>query len=943
MDRFLCCLLEMHDLRFVLAAAVICCVSAGTTVALLRQIQTRRHMTATQVNDRAYWARRALLGAAAVSGFGIWATHFIAMMGYDPGVPVRYDVPLTLLSVTVVVVLATAGFALVTSGTSGKAGLLRLTCGAVLIGLGISCMHYLGMAALLAPGKMQWERSFVVASVALSILPMVPALALTLRRHGRASAVAAAALMTLAVVLLHFVAMAGLDIQPVAGVTPTTGRTDMPPEALAAIVACVTLGLLAMAAITLIANRRADQAIESGHREFRAMINAITDCAIYLIDPRGRILSWNAGATRMFGYTPDDIIGHHASRLQAPPIWPEADPASGGATDGLAVAANTSSCSAVSLRLRADGSTFWGDSTLEPIQGTDARIAAFACVVRDVSVARENRLHLDAALEHMHHGLVVFDGEGRTRLVNRQFRELWHLPDQERVIATHYRDLADICLRSAHCEATGMRADTLFSQDYAVSHHTAARTVELHDDRVISITGRPMPGGGWVLTLEDISDRRRAEARLSHMALHDSLTGLPNRSSFISGLTKALGNSDDRVAVIVIDLDRFKDLNDSQGHQIGDVAARLRDAMPPQGSVARFGGDEFAAYLPFRSMDELHAALARLTACFSAAFSLGDLACIVDASIGVSISPTDHTQPTPLTAYADLAMYRAKAKFGTGVCFYESSMNAAARRRNVIAAGLRQALASNEFSLVYQVLTDLPSGQPIGYEALLRWEHPTEGHVSPAEFIPIAESTGDILGIGEWVLREACTTAAGWPEPYRIAVNLSGVQIYQPAIDQLIAKVLHATGLPADRLELEITETAIIEDKAVALDMLRRIKALGVTIAIDDFGTGHSSLGTLHAFPIDKIKIDRSFLLDAINNAQAQAIIRTVVALGQSLDIPILAEGVETADQAEMLQQLGCSQVQGYYFGRPGPPPPPGTRLPTIVGRSRPVTMLDVA
>ncbi|WP_258600870.1 putative bifunctional diguanylate cyclase/phosphodiesterase [Mesorhizobium sp. AR10] len=426
-----------------------------------------------------------------------------------------------------------------------------------------------------------------------------------------------------------------------------------------------------------------------------------------------------------------------------------------------------------------------------------------------------------------------------------------------------------------------------------------------------------------------IDDRTRSEAfrRLHHLAMNDALTGLPNRPNFNDYLDHEIDRAEElgcKVAVIGIDLDRFKEINDLWGHGAGDLALKTlagrMSALLQEGEfVARLGGDEFAAIKRMKGQVDLVDFVSRLESALFAPIRIDDFETATGASIGIAIYPNDAHDRESLVNNADLAMYRAKATVTQAVCFYEQAMDEAVRANRTLANDLRDAVENGQLDLHYQVQTSVSTGDIRGYEALLRWKHPTRGNIPPIEFIPLAEENGLILPLGEWVLRTACTKAASWEQPYKVAVNLSPVQFAHADLPKLVHEILIETGLRPNRLELEITESTIIADKNRTLSILRRIKALGVTIAIDDFGTGYSSLETLRAFPFDKIKLDRSFMSEVETSPQAKAIIRAVLALGQSLDIPVLAEGVETHSQLSILRAEGCNEAQGFLLGRPAP------------------------
>ena len=473
-----------------------------------------------------------------------------------------------------------------------------------------------------------------------------------------------------------------------------------------------------------------------------------------------------------------------------------------------------------------------------------------------------------------------------------------------------------------------------FTAMTAVSVTPLATDAAIADAYALKAMAVAVAGGGLLIIgtgvasyMIDERASRESIEKLQHMALNDLLTGLPNRSSFADHLQREMGHAKEdgvKLAVIGIDLDRFKEINDLRGHKAGDqalkaIGRRLLRLVRDGEFVARVGGDEFAAAKRFREQSELLDFVARLEKVLFEPIRIDDFETVTGASIGVAVYPDDGSDQERLVSNADLAMYRAKADIGRAVCFYESKMDEAARARHTLAQDLRRAVELDQLDLHYQVQTSVRTGQICGYEVLVRWHHPEHGAVPPSEFIPIAEESGTILVIGEWVLRTACREAASWEQPYKIAVNLSPVQFAHADLAKLVHTILLETGLSPSRLELEITESTIIADKSRTLHVLRQIRALGVTVAIDDFGTGYSSLDTLRSFPFDKIKLDRSFMNEVDHSIQAKAIVRAVLTLGKSLDIPVLAEGVETNHQLEILRVEGCDEAQGFFLGRPKP------------------------
>lgn len=425
-----------------------------------------------------------------------------------------------------------------------------------------------------------------------------------------------------------------------------------------------------------------------------------------------------------------------------------------------------------------------------------------------------------------------------------------------------------------------------------------------------------------VLAVRDLTARKRAELQVEHLAAHDTLTGLPNRARFTTMLD-GLVRSGECFALFALDLDRFKAVNDLFGHAAGDailcrVAAMLREVTREVDLVARIGGDEFLIIQ--RGIDDLRDAqllARRILDAFAEEMDITRDPMAVGVSIGVALFPADAANAERLRHNADVALYRAKER-GRGIaCFFDVEMDKLVRERRELEHDLRQAIARRQLSLMFQPLVATAGGTIVGYEALLRWSHPTRGPIPPETFVPIAEDVGAIIPIGEWVLREACAAAMQWPKEVSVAVNVSAVQFQLPNLAAIVEDALTQSGLAATRLELEVTESVMLRDRDSALATLHRLKALGVRIVMDDFGTGYSSLSNLQAFPFDKIKIDRSFVSHVTDDESARSIIRAIVGLGRSLDLPVVAEGVETEEQRRMVLEEGCPQAQGFLFGSP--------------------------
>ena len=472
---------------------------------------------------------------------------------------------------------------------------------------------------------------------------------------------------------------------------------------------------------------------------------------------------------------------------------------------------------------------------------------------------------------------------------------------------------------------TGMAALTItpMTENFVTADQAAIQALAL----AIAGVALLILGTGLSSYLIDRTIRWDSHEQLRLMALHDQLTSLPNRANFNNHLSRQLARATEngeKVAVICVDLNRFKEINDTRGHSAGDetlrlIASRMQANLKYGEFVARFGGDEFAAVKYFTHDEELTEFCQRTNRIFFEPMQISGLETIVGASLGAAVYPDDADSPELLVANADLAMFHAKSNFMESVCHYNEEIGKTVRDRRGLADALQNAIQDNALTLHYQRQTSLIDGSVCGYEALLRWNHPVRGNVPPDEFIPIAEENGLIVSLGEWVLRQACHDAANRWQMSKVAVNVSAVQLIDPNLPQLIHQILLDTGLAPERLELELTETAVIKDKIRSLHCIRQIKALGVGIALDDFGSGYSSLETLRTFPFDKIKLDRTFIEGVQQDKQSRAIIRAVLALGKSLDIPVLAEGIETVDQMDLLQSEGCDEAQGYLLGRPGP------------------------
>ena len=516
----------------------------------------------------------------------------------------------------------------------------------------------------------------------------------------------------------------------------------------------------------------------------------------------------------------------------------------------------------------------------------------------------------ETALDNMVQGLCMLDAQGRVLVHNRRFGDMFAAVERGALLAG--------ALPASLMPAAVKQIDEVQPRSYS-------RTLD--DERTIAVSERPMALGGLVITYEDVTERHRSEARMAHMARHDALTGLPNRVLYREQMDHALAQvrRGGGLAVLCLDLDHFKSVNDTLGHPIGDallsaVAQRLLKETRESDTVVRLGGDEFAIIQTSATQPTDAKVLAeRLVVVLSQLFNIDAHQISIGTSIGIAITMDGLTSADALLKSADLALYRAKADGRGTFRFFEAEMDARMQARRVLEIDLRRAVAENQFEVYYQPLVTATTRVVSGFEALVRWRHPTRGMISPAEFIPISEETGLIAKIGAIVLEQACVDAMGWPAEVKVAVNLSPLQFRNRDLADDVAAALRRSGLAASRLELEITESLLLQDSEAILTILHAIRALGVRVSMDDFGTGYSSLSYLRRFPFDKIKIDQSFIRNLDDSSDCLAIVRAVLGLGRSLGMSVVAEGVETEEQFELLHREGCEQVQGYLFSKPQP------------------------
>jgi diguanylate cyclase (GGDEF)-like protein len=575
---------------------------------------------------------------------------------------------------------------------------------------------------------------------------------------------------------------------------------------------------------------------------------------------------------------------------------------------------------------RPDGGTlkvgyapFGDDHWVITYEDISARIDA------EKALAEQNE-RFDAALTHIPHGVCMFDAEMRLILCNASYRRLYALPPELILAGTSLQAILAYRLSIGNAPAE-VENYLHIVEEAIIMASTQNSRVKLQDGRTMHIAHNPMAGGGYVSIHEDISQAVRAEDRILHLGSHDGLTGLPNRGLLYDRIGEALArvSSGEEFGVHYLDLDNFKSVNDAHGHKVGDlllkqVSERLRLCLTEADTLARLGGDEFTVLqVNLQNPEQAKSLAQRLIEAMTKPFYLDGRQVYLGVSIGISVCPGDGVDVEAILMHADMAMYRAKSEGRNTYRFFEAAMDARLQKRQMLELDLRLAVATGQFELYYQPQVDAKTEAIVGCEALLRWRHPSRGMVPPAEFIPIAEEIGVIAPLGAWVIRQACRDAATWPEHIGVAVNLSSAQFRGPSLVQTITSALEASGLSPRRLELEITESALLADDDHTISTLNHLRTLGVRIAMDDFGTGFSSLSYLRSFPFDKIKIDRSFIRDLGEKRECSAIVRAIASLGAALDMTITAEGVETIEQFLLARDHGCTEVQGYFFGRPCP------------------------
>ena len=702
---------------------------------------------------------------------------------------------------------------------------------------------------------------------------------------------------------------------------------------------------------------RAEEALRDSEEKYRMMLDGVEDYAIFMLDPQGHVASWSASAERIKGYTAEQIIGQHFSCL----FLPE-DIKRGRPEEVLRLAATTGRHEEFGMHVRKDGSEFPASVIFFPLRDGAGNLRGFSEICRDLSEHKESEARYRGLLEAAPDGMVVVNGDGEIVLLNAQAeKQFGYYRDEllgqkvkniipegfaERLIADGTRTAAEALAQQIGMgiELYGRRRDgSEFPIEIMLSPLQSAEGI-LVTAAIRDITTRKKAEALLVQKVEELnrSNRELVESadaarvmtqQMNHSAQHDALTGLPNRLLLNDRVGQAIAfakRHEHQVAVLFLDLDGFKHINDSLGHPIGDkllqsLAKRLVDCVRAADTVSRQGGDEFVVLLPeILRLEDAAAMSRRLLQAVAEAHSIEQHDLHITASIGVSIYPDDGRDAEALIKNADTAMYQAKENGRQSYQFFRPSMTIRAVDRQLIEEHLRRALERQEFALHYQPIINLRTGAVTGVEALIRWTHPTRGLVLPGQFIPVAEDCGLILPIGAWVLREACAQAQAWADAglprMTVAVNVSAMQLMHESFVADLFAILDETGLDPKYLGLELTESALMKNADLAASILSTLRETGVRVAVDDFGTGYSSLSYLRRFPLDALKIDQSFVQLITTHPNDTIIVRAIMSMGQSLNLRVIAEGVETQAQLDFLKAHQCDEAQGYYFGWPVPP-----------------------
>ena len=919
-------MLATYDLKVVGLSVVIAILASYTALDLASRVTAAERRAAT------LW----ILGGAFSMGIGIWSMHFIGMLAYQLPIPLAYDVPITLLSMLPAIGISALALFVI---RQRRTRISSLIVAGVLMGIGIVAMHYTGMAAMRMQPGIEYDPGLFTLSVLIAVGAATAALWIAGVFHaGETGAkvlyqkLGSAVVMGLAISGMHYTGMAAANVAPgsMCLVTPY----GVAPQWLAVLVGTGTFVILSVTLLVSVFDARlAHQAqrMLADLRSVKAFLSSIVESMPNMVFVKDavelRFLHFNRAGERLTGYSREQLIGKNDYDF-----FPKEKADFFVARDREVLATGDELVVAEEPITRADGTMLLLRTSKLAIpddQGKPKYLLGISEDITDRKRAEEQLRVAARAFENTADGVIIYDAQRRIVSVNKSFTTITGYQERE-VVGKH----AEFFRADKHDDAFYRDVDSVVDENGRWQGEMTRRRKNgeifpslcsisaVKDERGVTTN--------YVTVFHDISSFKEYEAKLEFIAHHDSLTGLPNRALFQERFRQGLARArrhHGTVAVIFIDLDGFKTINDSLGHHVGDkllqvVATRLQACVRETDVVARLGGDEFTIMVDeLRDTQDASKIAQKLLSALANPVELGEHNLVISASIGISCYPHDGTDAETLLKNADAAMYAAKEGGRRNFKFFERGMNEQVMMRVQMEAAMRAALEHNEFLLHYQPKVDIATGAIRGIEALLRWAHPDRGLVSPAEFIPVLEETGLIVPVGEWAIREACQQIKAWQHSGLkvppVAVNLSARQFKEKELENTVTDILQETGVTPELLQFEITESMLMNDPEAAERTLRALKAAGVKLSIDDFGTGYSSLAYLRRFPLDMLKIDRAFIKDMVDSPDDAAITLAVIRLAHSLGLKVVAEGVETEAQANLLALHSCDELQGYYFSKP--------------------------
>lgn len=787
-----------YNSALVFLSVLIAMFSAYTALSLIPYLKS---------NSSTHFNKNHIGTSGLILGLGIWSMHFVGMMAFSLPVSINYDGGLTLLSLLVAIIAAITGLVI----ANYKEKRVWLISGGFVLGIGVSSMHYIGMAAMHLPASMQHNLLLIIVSIMIGIVAAIAALWIAFAvGKGEISnsfkvKASSAMIMGCAIAGMHYTGMAAMSFYSQSDINYTYSGFELEPGFIGI---ALTISTLFLMSFSIWSSRLAAESnfIFENEEKIRVVTENLSD-VIITINASGIIEFANAAITKVFGFKQNDVIGMHVNMLM-PASW---------------------------------------------------------------------KYQHDDFIQHYHKNDI-----------------------------SHVIGKSIVELEAKH------KNGNVFPIDLSVSEAI--------------ISGQQV----FIGTIRDISERIESQKQLHYLAHHDVLTTLPNRHSFLEHIDRALSHAKRRkqlIAVMFLDLDRFKVINDTLGHHVGDellqeIAKRLQGCIRDDDIIARISGDEFTILLTdVMAVEDIAPIAKKIVNEFLLPFTNSGHELFTSASIGISIYPEDGTTASAMMQHADIAMYRAKSEGGNQYCFYSTDMKSRTSGRLRLENDLRHALERNEFELFYQPQVDSESSVFSGVEELIRWQHPEFGMLPPVDFIPLLEETGLINPVGEWIIRTACEQIVSWQKmglpPMHIAVNLSARQFSDQSLAEKISNILEETGLQAENLELEITESILMNQNGHTMNIIHTLHALGIQLAIDDFGTGYSSLSYLKKFPIHTLKIDRSFVRDIVTDTDDAAIVQLIIDMANSLNLNVIAEGVETKEQLKYLKSRKCWEMQGFYFSEP--------------------------